>query len=90
MEPIEVSATPNEAQIAAAIRQIILASGMIAGTLGYTQAFSEHMLNLGLALAGPIAALISAVIGQFHTRKTAQKMAIIAEAAPDDVARVKG
>lgn len=88
MEPIQVNATPTKAQIEAGLRQAIIAAGAIAGTLGYAGVAGK--LNFAMALIGPAAGLIAFLVGQLHTRSQAQKMVVMAQASPDEVATVKG
>lgn len=87
-QPIEVNATPTAAQIAALLRQVVTLLGAVAGTLGYAGVF-EDKINMAATLIGPASAMIAIVWGQFATRKTAQNLAIAADAAPDRVAQVK-
>lgn len=85
--PIMVNPYPTQDQIAAGIRQTILILGSVAGALGAAKVAGE--LNTLLVIVGPIAALISFVLGQLHTRSASKKLAITAAAAPNAVAQVK-
>lgn len=96
-EPIQVNASATPAQIAAGIRQVATILASMALAMGATVWAAK--LNMVVALAPQIAQLITIVspfliagivwLGQMATRKTAKKLAVVAAAAPDDVAQVK-
>lgn len=85
--PIEVHSTPTPAQIEAGFRQAVVALGAIAGTLGYAGVAGK--LNVVLAVAGPISALIAFLWGQAITRSKAQEAAAMAAQLPDEIAKLK-
>ncbi len=97
MEPIQVSATPTQAQIAAGVRQIALSLGIIAAAFGFSGLATKANLVVSLApqfaailaIAGPAVWAAAAWLGQISTRSQAKKLAITAAAAPDSVAMVK-
>lgn len=85
--PIVVNATPTQDQLAAGLRQLLLALSSIASVLGYTKVAGE--LSAALTIVGPVAMIITIVLGQIYTRRASQKLIITATAAPDSVAVVK-
>lgn len=91
--PIIVPAAASPAQIAAGARQIAIALGSIAGTLGFSGAASVlNKVGVDPQLAGVIglvAAGVAFVWGQLATRGQAKKLATVAATAPDSVAQVK-
>lgn len=79
--PIVVHATPTQPQINAAVRQVILAAGMIVGALGAKSAFVDQINGL-VTFAGPVAAVVAFLWGQWETRRSAQKAAALAVSSP--------
>lgn len=86
-DPIQVSATPSPVQIAAALRQFVVAAGPLAGLVGY-QGLAGEASPL-LQYVGPAAALIAFLWGQYATWKHAKQAALMAEQLPDAVAKLK-
>lgn len=84
---IVAKASPLQDQLQAGIRQTILVVAAIASALGYNKLAGQA--SALLMVAGPLAGLITIVIGQIATRKASQKLAIVAAAAPDNVATIK-
>lgn len=92
--PIMVDASPRQAQLATAIRQILLGAGVLTTALGATHIGAQ--LSAAAAAATYIAMALGGVVtvgtvvwGQLHTRSTAKKLAITADAAPPSVAQLK-
>lgn len=95
--PIQVSATPASAQIAAGIRQAGAALGIILAAFGLTAMSGK--VGIVVSLAPQIAVLMTVVgpviwgtvtaVGQLAARKRAKQAATMAAAAPDSVAVVK-
>lgn len=85
--PILVDATPGPAQLAAGIRQGILALASILTAMGFSHAAGD--VSLLLQFVGPIAMVVVFVLGQLKTRSTATKLATVAAAAPNSTAIVK-
>jgi uncharacterized membrane protein len=92
-EPIVVHATPTAPQIAAGLRQVILALGSIVAALesmGIGDKFHLSAdLNNALGYVGGVAAVIAIVWGQIETRRNAQKAAAMANALPNSTAVTK-
>lgn len=87
VQPIMVDATPGPAQLAAGIRQTILAIASILTTLGFSHAAGT--VSLALQFVGPAAMVIVFVVGQLKTRHAAAKLATVAASASNAVAIVK-
>lgn len=85
--PIIANASPVPEQLAAALRQLILALAMVATALGYSKAAGD--LNLVLQVIGPFAAVVSIILGQLKTRVASQNTAKLAAAVPNSIAVVK-
>ena len=86
-DPITVNATPAPDQLTALVRQAILVAAAIATALGASHLGSE--IGLAATVAGPIAGLIVIVLGQIKTRRSALKMAAMANQLPDAIAQTK-
>ena len=86
--PITVNATATSDQWSALARQIVLVLGPLAGFAG-----ANHMtglsngLNLATAITGPALAIVSLIYGQWKTRDSANKLAVLANKLPDNVAK---
>lgn len=97
MDPIQVNATPKQAQIAAGIRQVGLSLGLIFAAFGCTA--WANKVGIVVALAPQFAVILTIVgpiiwggfiaLGQMATRKQAKTLAVVANAAPNAVATVK-
>jgi hypothetical protein len=95
--PIVVPASPAQPQIAAGIRQVASALGIILGAFGMTQLAAKA--NIVVAVAPQIAAVLLIVgpalwgagvwLGQLATRRHAQDAAAMAAQLPDQVARTR-
>jgi hypothetical protein len=85
--PIMVHASPTAPQVEAGIRQIVLAVGPLVGMIGWSG--GEGLLNQVLMYAGPLAAVIAFLLGQWATRTGAKKAATMAAKLPDAVASLK-
>lgn len=92
-QPIVVPASPTAPQIAAGLRQIILALGSVIAALesmGIGDKFHLSAdLNNALGYVGGAAAVIALIWGQLATRSNAQKAAVMASALPDTTAVTK-
>lgn len=92
--PIQVNADPKVDQLAAGVRQLALALGVLAGAFGFAK--YTHILDLIATQAAPIAmgiggitTVVAAVVGQLKTRAISQKAATMASALPDSIAQLK-
>lgn len=81
--PITVTTDPKVAQLAVGIRQLVLALGMIAGTLGY--AHVGNVIGAFAMVAGPVASIVVVIMGQMHERHTVAKAVELAQALPATV-----
>lgn len=86
-QPILVDATPGPAQLAAGLRQAILAAASILTALGFSHA--AGVASLALQFVGPAAMVIVFIVGQLKTRSQATKLAVTAAASPNSVAIIK-
>ena len=85
--PIVAPASPLNDQLTAGLRQLILVAAAVATALGYTKAAGE--ISTFLMVVGPRAGLLTVIVGQITTRRSSQKLAVAAAAAPDNVAVVR-
>ena len=86
--PISVNATPDQGQLAVAIRQVILALSAGATTLGATHIASY--LGVIATIVGPVVFLITVIVGQIHERTSHSNQVAMASELPDSIAFVKG
>ena len=87
MPQIVVSDSPAPTQLVVGVRQAIL---LIAGAVTALGAANiGNQIGVLAAFAGPIAAIITLVLGQIHTLHDHAKMKVMAKVAPEAVATVK-
>lgn len=85
--PIVANATPELEQVAAGVRQLLIALGAIAGALGYAHVAGD--LSVALDILGPAVTIGSVIAGQIKTRQSSQNVATLAAVVPNSVAVVK-
>jgi len=92
--PIVVNANPGQDQAEAAVRQVLLALGVIVAAFGAAK--WSGTLNMLASLAGPIVTVLFGVVGigaaiwgQIKTREVAKKGAAMANLLPDSLAVAK-
>jgi hypothetical protein len=85
--PIIVSATPNVAMWQTALRYAITAIAAVLAALGYTGAAGKA--SALLLAVGPVAAFLAFLWGLRATSQNGKKLAILADAAPDNVAQIR-
>ena len=85
--PIMVNAKAGPDQWAAAIRYTLVTLAGIVGALGYTKMAGQF--SGMLSVAAPLGWLIVFAMGQWKTRQQSLKLSLVADAAPDSVAKLK-
>lgn len=86
-DPIIVDATPNATQLVVAVRQLILVASGVASAFGAAHLSTE--LGALMAIAGPIAGVISFALGQWYIVREERKKRAMAHALPNAIAQVK-
>lgn len=95
--PIVVSASPAQPQIAAGVRQIAAALGVILAAFGMTGLANKANIVVSVApqiatvlmVAGPLIWGAVTYFGQLATRKHAQDAAAMAAQLPDQIAKTR-
>jgi hypothetical protein len=86
-DPIRVNATPGPDQVATGIRYGLMALASVASALGFAEVAGKF--NDLLVTAGPIAALVVFVWGQWSARYNSKAKAVMAAQLPDEIAKFK-
>jgi hypothetical protein len=87
MEPIVVNASSKQQMLMIGIRQFLLVCSGAATAFGATHLGSE--LGLLTVVAGPLAGLVTTVVGQYAIMRSEQAKRTMAQALPDVIAQVK-
>jgi hypothetical protein len=87
MEPVEVERSVTKVQLEAAMRQILIAVGAVAGVLGHKDAVGT--ISASMEIVGPLAAVIAFVWGQVATRSQASKLTAVTANVSDAIAKFK-
>jgi len=86
-DPIVVNASPTPAMTTAAVRQAIL--GLAGALTAFGAANWGTTLGSLAVFAGPIAFLVTFVLGQIHTHTAATNQAAMASLLPNNLATTK-
>lgn len=86
-DPIVVNATAAPDQWASAIRYLLMVLAGVAGVLGYAHLAGEF--SGLLIIAAPLGGLITLVFGQRKVIAQSDKLKVMANALPDDIATIK-